>query len=54
MLSEYVWLDDPILGFPLPVNVVSNNVTFKTGLNDRLVNYQVVVQTAYDIISTAR
>jgi len=54
MLSEYVWLDDPILGRPLPVNVISNNVTFKTGLNDRLVNYQVVVQSAYDLISTAR
>jgi hypothetical protein len=54
MLSEYVWLDDPILGFPLPVNVVTSNVTFKTGLNDRLVNYEVVVQTAFDLISTAR
>ena len=54
MLSEYVWLDDPILGFPLPVNVVTTNTSFKTGLNDRVVSYQVVVQTAYDLISTAR
>lgn len=54
MLSEYVWIDDLDLGFPTPVNVVTSNVTFKTGLNDRLVNYQVVVQTAYDLISTGR
>lgn len=54
LLSEYVWLDDPILGRPLPVNVVTTNTSFKTGLNDRVVSYQVVVQTAYDLISTAR
>lgn len=54
LLSEYVWIDDLDLGIPTPVNVVTTNVTFKTGLNDRLVNYQVVVQTAYDLISTGR
>jgi len=54
LLSEYVWIDDLDLGFPTPVNVVTTNVTFKTGLNDRLVSYQVVVQTAYDLISTGR
>jgi hypothetical protein len=54
MLSEYVWIDDADLGFPVPVNLVTSNVTFKTGLNDRLVSYQVVVEQAFDLISTGR
>lgn len=54
LLSEYVWIDDLDLGLPTPVNVLTSNVTFKTGLNDRLVSYQVTVQTAYDLISTGR
>ena len=52
--SEYVWLEDEELGFSIPVNVTTSNVTYKTGLNDRLVNYQLQVEQAFDIISTAR
>lgn len=52
--SEYVWLEEDGLGFSIPVNVLTSNVTYKTGLNDRLVNYQIVVEQAFDLISTAR
>lgn len=52
--SEYVWLEEDGLGFSIPVNILTSNVTYKNGLNDRLVNYQIVVEQAFDLISTGR
>lgn len=52
--SEYVWLEDQELNTSIPVNVTTSSISYKTGLNDRLVNYQVQVEQAFDIISTAR
>lgn len=52
--SEYVWLEDQELNRSIPVNVTTSSISYKTGLNDRLVNYQIEVEQAFDIISTVR
>lgn len=54
LLSEYVWLDGNGIGSAVPVTVSTSNITYKNSLNDRLVNYQVQVEQAFDLISTAR
>lgn len=52
MLSERVWLhiDNDVR----PVNVKSTNITYKTSLNDKLVEYSVELQQSNDLISTMR
>lgn len=52
LLSEQVWvhIDNNVL----PVNVLTSDVTYKTSLNDRLVQYTLEVEQAYDLISTMR
>ena len=52
MLSEQVWLhiDNQVR----PVNVKSTEVTYKTSLNDKLVEYSVQVEQANDLISSMR
>jgi hypothetical protein len=52
MLSEQVWAH--IDGTVYPVNVVSTNSTFKTSLNDKLVDYRIEIEQANDLISTMR
>ena len=52
MLSEQVWAH--IDGVVYPVNVVSSDISFKTSLNDKLVDYQIEIQEANDLISTMR
>jgi len=54
LLSEYLWIGDDDLNTSVPVNLVTSDVTYKTGLNDRLINYQLVFEQAFDLISTGR
>ena len=53
MLSEKVWMvtpDDVVI----PVNVGTSDVTFRTSLNDQMVEYQVEFEYAYDAINNVR
>lgn len=52
LLSEQVWAH--IDGSVLSVNVVSSDVTYKTSLNDKLVDYSIQIEQANDLISTMR
>ena len=49
LLSQYVWI--VASGDTLPVNVTSSNLTYKTGLNDRLINYTLNFKYAFDTIN---
>lgn len=52
ILSEQVWLEvDSVIH---PVNVVTNTLTKKTKVNDKLVNYSINVEFAYDIVNSVR
>lgn len=52
MLSEQVWAEiDSVI---YPVNVTNTSTSFKTSLNDKLVDYQIEIQQANDLISTMR
>lgn len=52
MLSERVWIeyDDKTL----PVKVKSNDFSFRTQLNDKLINYTIELEFAYDKINNVR
>lgn len=52
MLSEQVWMH--IDSQVRPVIVLSSNVTYKTSLNDKLVNYTVEFEQANDLINSMR
>jgi len=52
MLSEQVWLE--FNSTMHPVNVVTNSLTKKTQVNDKLVNYSINVEFAYDLINSVR
>ena len=52
ILSEQVWLEvDSVIH---PVNVVTNTLTKKTKVNDKLVNYSINVEFAYDVVNSVR
>lgn len=53
MLSEKVWMVNPD-GDIIPVNVNTSEVTFRTSLNDKMVEYQVEFEYAYDAINNVR
>lgn len=52
MLSEQVWIhtDSTVR----PINVTSSDVTYRTSLNDKMVEYSIEVEQANDLISTMR
>ena len=52
MLSEQVWA--VISGTTYPVNVKTNTLTKKTKINDKLVNYSIEMEFAYDVINSVR
>ena len=52
MLSEQVWA--VISGSTYPMNVKTNTLTKKTRINDRLVNYSIEMEFAYDVINSVR
>jgi hypothetical protein len=56
LLSEQVWIakDSSDLAETLPVNVNTQSLTYKTGVNDKLVDYQLEVSYSYDAIQNIR
>jgi hypothetical protein len=52
LLSEMVWMEiDSVI---TPMNVTTNSLTFKTSVNDRLVDYKIDLEYAFDIIQNIR
>jgi hypothetical protein len=56
MLSEKVWIRESIGGVDkfLPINVKTSNITFKTSVNDRLVDYSFKFDYSFDVINNIR
>jgi hypothetical protein len=56
MLSEKVWITNVNNGVEqvLPINVKTSNITYKTSLNDRLVEYTIDFDNSYDTINNIR
>lgn len=59
LLSEYVWMTRPkeqasASEETIPVIVKTSNMTFKTSLNDRLIEYTVDFEEAFDVINNIR
>jgi len=52
MLSEKVWVNYD--GKTLPINISSSSLDYKTSLNDRLINYTIDVDFAFDKINNIR
>ena len=51
-LSENCWIE--INSQTLPINVASSNLTYKTHLNDKLINYTIEIDFAFDTINNIR
>ena len=59
LLSEYVWMEIPSRGdsrvnIVTPVKVKTSSVNFKTSVNDRLIEYTMEFEEAYDYINNIR
>ena len=56
LLSEYVWLSTVRKGsgIIIPVKVKTSTVAFKTSVNDRLIEYTMEFEEAYDYINNIR
>ena len=58
LLSEYVWLDLSTLSSVkvnvIPVKVKTSSVAFKTSVNDRLIEYTIEFEEAFDYINNIR
>ena len=52
ILSEKVWIEYD--NKTLPVLITSNSLGFKTSLNDRLIDYTIQVEFAYQTINNVR
>jgi len=52
LLSENVWIE--IDNKTLPINIKSSSLTFKTSLNDKLIEYSIEVDYAFDKINNIR
>ena len=52
MLSEQVWIKKD--GEILPINVKTSSLTYKTSVNDRLINYTIEFDYAFDKINNIR
>ena len=53
MVSEYIWLTDSD-NVIYPVNLKESSFTKKTGLNDRLINYTMSFEKAFDLVNNIR
>jgi len=51
-LSENCWIE--INSQTLPINVASSSLTYKTHLNDKLINYTIEIDFAFDTINNIR
>tara|TARA_R100001460_G_scaffold105183_5_gene151536 strand:+ start:6182 stop:7180 length:999 start_codon:yes stop_codon:yes gene_type:complete len=59
LLSEYVWMTRPkeqasASEETIPVVVKTSNMTFKTSLNDKLIEYTIEFEEAFDLINNIR
>ena len=56
MLSEKVWITNVKQGVEqvLPINVTTSNITYKTSLNDRLVEYTIEFNNSFNVINNIR
>ncbi len=54
LLSEYVWLAVDEKYDVVPINVKTSNITYKTSLNDRLVEYTIEFDYSFDTINNIR
>ena len=58
LLSEYIWLDPITLNTArtslIPVKVKTSSVAFKTSVNDRLIEYTIEFEEAFDYINNIR
>ena len=59
LLSEYVWMTRPKKEKPdvdetVPVTVKTSNMKFKTSVNDRLIEYTIDFEEAFDLINNIR
>ena len=59
LLSEYVWLErpqktDPSSNEIIPVKVKKSSIKFKTSVNDRLIEYTIDFEEAFDYINNIR
>ena len=59
LLSEYVWMtrpqkENPSVDETVPVTVKTSNMKFKTSINDRLIEYTIDFEEAFDLINNIR
>ena len=59
LLSEYVWMivynkNNPASEQRIPVRVKSSSIELKTSLNNRLINYTIEFEDAFDYINNIR
>jgi len=56
MLSEKVWITNitDTKEQVLPINVKTSNITYKTSLNDRLVEYTIEFENSYNVLNDIR
>ena len=59
LMSEYVWLERPVNSNPtanerVPVIVKDSSIDFKTSVNDRLIQYTMQFDNAFDYINNIR
>ena len=59
LLSEYVWItrpqaDQPNIDEIVPVTVKTSNMTYKTSVNDRLIEYTIDFEDAFDYFNNIR
>jgi len=53
MVSEYVWLTDSLSNV-LPVTLKDSSLTYKTGLNDKMINYTMSFEKSFKLINNVR
>jgi hypothetical protein len=53
MVSEYIWLTDSTNRI-YPVNLKESSFTYKTGLNDRLINYTMNFEKSFSLVNNIR
>ena len=53
MVSEYIWLTDDE-NVIYPITLKDSNFTYKTGLNDRLINYTMNFEKAFNFVNDIR
>ena len=50
MLSEKVWIY--LDGNKLPITIKNSDMVLKKAINEKLINYEIEIEFAYDIINT--